>query len=442
MLSSQFAPSLPRLNECVSCGRPLPLRIAAAGEAGREWECVGCGAVYFAVIAEQSALDARRNVRLLEPPAASGRAGPRTFAALIPAASAPRPVKSPPVRPALLCAEESPFTRDLDAHVETGGGLELPSRGLPLVRQVARHGAAPFSRRLALEFAAQTDRCADRLSGFFDCLRAGRGSDLGVAEGICRDVLAQAIVDIDLFVSLGINPAADGYPNRHSLSSAMLALAVGVTLGYDRPALTSLALGCLLHDLGMLGIDPAVYWHDRIASLEEHLAIARHPVAVFDLLQNHWDRIPAAARMVAYQIHERCDGSGYPRGRAAGQIAELSRVAAVADAFVAMVSPRPYRPPMLPYCAMETILKLSQRGLFGHRYVRALLETVSLFPLGSFVVLSDHRLGRVIRSNGPAYDRPVIEVVGAPPSQGQPPIVDLSQATGLKVVRAIAGPVE
>jgi hypothetical protein len=90
---------------------------------------------------------------------------------------------------------------------------------------------------------------------------------------------------------------------------------------------------------------------------------------------------------------------------------------------------------------MEMILKLSQRGLFDQRYVRALLETVSLFPLGSFVVLSDHRLGRVIRSNGPAYDRPVIEVMGASQT-GQPPIVDLSQAGELKVVRVIAGPAD
>jgi HD-GYP domain-containing protein (c-di-GMP phosphodiesterase class II) len=222
----------------------------------------------------------------------------------------------------------------------------------------------------------------------------------------------------------------------------MLAMAMGINLGYDQRTLASLGIGCVLHDLGMLGIDPAVFWHDRVISLEEHLAIARHPVAVFDLLQPHWNRVPAAARMVAYQIHERCDGSGYPRGRAGGQITELAQVAAVADVFVAMVSPRPHRPSMVPYCAMETMLKLSRRGLFGQRFVRALLETVSLFPLGSFVALSDDRVGRVIRSNGPAYDRPVIEVTGTSPQQGELPIVDLSQTTGLKVVHVLAGPPE
>jgi HD-GYP domain-containing protein (c-di-GMP phosphodiesterase class II) len=361
---------------------------------------------------------------------------------MIRAASAPRLSEAPPVKPAVVSTAESRFTRGLDAHVEAGRGLDLPSYGPPFARQVVKHGAAPVSPRLALQFAGQTDRCADQLSAFFDGLQVGKGSDLGTAHQVCREALVQAVTDFDLFVSLGINPAADGYPNRHSLSSAMLALAMGINLGYDQRTLASLGIGCLLHDLGMLGIDPGVYWHDRVASLEEHLAIARHPVAVFDLLQHHWDRIPAAARMVAYQIHERCDGSGYPRGRAGGQIAELSRVAAVADAFVALVSPRPYRPSMIPYYAMETMLKLSRRGLFGRRFVRALLETVSLFPLGSFVALSDDRVGRVIRSNGPAYDRPVIEVAGPSPHHGELPIVDLSQVTGLKVVRAIAGPAE
>jgi HD-GYP domain-containing protein (c-di-GMP phosphodiesterase class II) len=361
---------------------------------------------------------------------------------MVRAASAPRLSQAPPVKPAVVSTAESRFTRGLDAHVEAGQGLELPSHGPAFSRQVGKPRAAPVSPRLALQFAGQMDRCADQLSVLFDRLQVGKGSDLRAAEQVCREGLMQAAVDFDLFVSLGINPAADGYPNRHSLSSAMLAVALGIKLGYDQGTLASLGIGCLLHDLEMLGIDPGVYWHNRRASMEEHLAIAKHPVAVFDLLQHHWDRIPAAARMVAYQIHERCNGSGYPRGRAGGQIAELSRVAAVADAFVALVSARPYQPSMIPYCAMETMLKLSRRGLFDQRFVRALLETVSLFPLGSFVALSDDRVGRVIRSNGRAYDRPVIEVVGASPHNGEVPIVDLSQATGLKVVRALAGPPE
>jgi hypothetical protein len=130
----------------------------------------------------------------------------------------------------------------------------------------------------------------------------------------------------------------------------------------------------------------------------------------------------------------------YPRGRTGRQITELSRVAAVADAFVALVSPRPYRPGVIPYHAMETMLELSRRGFFDHRFVRALPETVSRFPLGSFVALSDDRVGRVVRSNGPAYERPVVEVLGASPHDGEPPIIDLSRADGVKVVRALAGP--
>jgi hypothetical protein len=404
-------------------------------------------------MAEESALCVRRNVRRLELPGAPGqarqeglfaerRAGLRDFTAMMQAASAPRLSAAPPVKPAVVSTAESRFTRGMDAYVAAGRGLERPSHGPPFARQVAKHGAAPISPRLVQQFAGQADRCSDQLSALFDRLQAGGATDLGTTEQVCREGLAQAVADIDVFVSLGINPAADGYPNRHSLSSAMLALAMGITLGYDERTLASLGIGCLLHDLGMLGIDPVVYWHDRVASLEEQLAIARHPVAVFDLLEHHWDRIPAAARMVAYQIHERCDGSGYPRGRAGGQITELSRVAAVADAFVALVSPRPYRPSVIPYYAMETMLKLARRGLFDHRFVRALLETVSLFPLGSFVALSDDRVGRVVRSNGPAYDRPVIEVVGRSPHDSELPIIDLSQATGVKVVLALAGPPE
>jgi HD-GYP domain-containing protein (c-di-GMP phosphodiesterase class II) len=142
--------------------------------------------------------------------------------------------------------------------------------------------------------------------------------------------------------------------------------------------------------------------------------------------------------MVAYQIHERCDGSGYPRGRAAPQIHPLAKIAGVADTFTALVSRRPYRPGMLPYHAMVKMLQDVGLGLYDAQIVRALLNTVSLFPIGSYVALSDGRLGKVIRSNGGTYDRPVLETWERNDLGADPKLVDLREHPDLKVVRALA----
>jgi hypothetical protein len=87
---------------------------------------------------------------------------------------------------------------------------------------------------------------------------------------------------------------------------------------------------------------------------------------------------------------------------------------------------------------MEAILRDAKDGLLDAAVVRALLKTVSLFPLGSFVALSDRREGRVLRARGAAYHKPVVEVWGA---GGEPTdVIDLSEHANLDVVRALAKP--
>ena len=210
----------------------------------------------------------------------------------------------------------------------------------------------------------------------------------------------QAAEDLDLFVCLGINPPSDDYPTRHSLHVAMLAMAIGAIAGWDEATLIELGIGCLIHDVGMervRGVNPR---DSRVFSRSEFEEIAKHPVYTLELIRQQPDRIPPASRIVAYQMHERCDGSGYPRGRTGCQIHELAKIAAVADVYVALVSPRPHRPGTIPYHAMERILHDVKAGLLDPNVVSALLRTVSLFPIGSFVGLSDGRIGKVIRTNG------------------------------------------
>ena len=138
-------------------------------------------------------------------------------------------------------------------------------------------------------------------------------------------------------------------------------------------------------------------------------------------------------------MHERMNGSGYPRQRRGEQIHPLARIAAVADVYVALVSPRAYRPAMLPYSAMEHLVRGSRSGLFDRAVVRAFLETVSMFPIGSYVELSDGRTGRVVRANPDKYTAPVVQVETDNESD-VPDIIDLSQEQDLSIVRPLPNP--
>lgn len=177
---------------------------------------------------------------------------------------------------------------------------------------------------------------------------------------------------------MGMTLSSTGYPSQHALRVGMLAMSVGVTLGWDERTLLDLGIGCLIHDVGMLGLEGAMYRSKRVLTPSDLAEIAKHPVLTFETLRCNLDRVPPAARMVAYQMHGRSNGSGYPRGYTADQIHELAKVAAVADVFIALVSPRPHRPGMVPYHAVRKILDDTNRGIYDPASVRGLLNTVSL----------------------------------------------------------------
>jgi len=319
--------------------------------------------------------------------------------------------------------------------VPAGGTWGVKSNSF--VHKVRKHGATPYDTTLVGQFRGKFQSTLSQTLNFFQQLNAGDRVHDEAVVAVAEQSVKQIAEDLELFVSLGIRPNTGEYPGQHSLQCSMLALSVGTTLGLTKDELLDLGTGCLLHDLGMLRIDSNIYNAPTVLDPIEFLEITKHPGHTFELIRP-LEKLSTGARMVAYQMHERCDGSGYPRKRRRGQIHYLAKIAAVADVFVAMISPRPYRPPYVPYHAIEEIIRATRSHQFDPDVVRALLRTVSLFPIGSYVELSDHRVGKVIRANGEQFTRPVVEVWDPLEPSGGPEIVDLANQPELSILRPLS----
>ena len=301
------------------------------------------------------------------------------------------------------------------------------------VRQLTQHPASRYEGRLAERCQATYQNSISEIEQTFDRLRSGTAQRADDIKDISNELLVRLTEDLDLFVSLGLSPACDQYPYKHSLQTMMVALSLGTVMGLPYPQLGELGMGCLMHDVGMFHIEKKLLSRPGRLGPLDFVVIQRHPIVSFELLMEV-PNVPYAALMVAYQMHERCNGSGYPRRRCTAQIHPLAKIAAVADVFVAMISPRPHRAAMLPYHAMEQILRGTRQGLFDQDVVRALLRTVSLFPISSYVELSDGRFAKVLRANHSDYMRPVVEICGA---AGPASIIDLSTDPALRVTGPI-----
>jgi HD-GYP domain-containing protein (c-di-GMP phosphodiesterase class II) len=127
----------------------------------------------------------------------------------------------------------------------------------------------------------------------------------------------------------------------HGARVAVLAEPVAVRLGWDRRRIRGLRVAAPIHDVGKVEVPLRLLRKPGPLTLDELAEVRRHPCAGARLvlpLRRFWEALP----YVLFH-HEHWDGGGYPAGLRRRAIPLEARILAVADAFDAMISPRPYR---------------------------------------------------------------------------------------------------
>jgi len=168
--------------------------------------------------------------------------------------------------------------------------------------------------------------------------------------------------------------ARDEYTRGHSARVTAIADAIARRLGWDDERLDLLQLGGPLHDVGKLAIPDDVLRKPGRLDDDELAQIREHPRLGARILL----RLAAFRGALPYVLyhHERWDGTGYPTGRAGEQIPLEARVLAVADAFDAMTSDRPYRPALSREEALAEVERCSGTQ-FDPEIVRIFLDLFS-----------------------------------------------------------------
>jgi putative nucleotidyltransferase with HDIG domain len=146
------------------------------------------------------------------------------------------------------------------------------------------------------------------------------------------------------------------------------------SMGLDRETASFIELCSLLHDIGMAGTPESILLKPGELTAEERDVMREHAAAGARIL----NQVPSLARCsaVVRAHHERWDGTGYPDGLAGDAIPFEARVIAVADAFHAMISDRPYRAAIPPRRALD-ILQAGRGTQWDPLIVDAILSLFS-----------------------------------------------------------------
>ncbi len=151
--------------------------------------------------------------------------------------------------------------------------------------------------------------------------------------------------------------ARDPYTHGHSSRVANLALEIAKSLDMDKEEMEDLEVTCLFHDIGKIKISDAILQKKRKLTASEYQEMKRHVEYGVDILA----KAPSLYKYISAvrHHHERYDGRGYPDGLEKEQIPLFSAIIAIADAYDAMTSSRPYRKALQYNTSIKRITEFS-----------------------------------------------------------------------------------
>ncbi|MCX7917024.1 MAG: response regulator [bacterium] len=168
--------------------------------------------------------------------------------------------------------------------------------------------------------------------------------------------------------------AKDKYTKGHSEEVAKYSVLIGNNLGLTTEEIEILRDSSFLHDLGKLGIKDDILLKPTKLNKNEFDIIKQHPIITVEILSPL--NLPKEIKEACLYHHEKIDGSGYPFGLKGKDIPLYAKIIAVADAFSAMTSDRPYRKRLILNEAFEELKK--NAGLqFDEQIVEVFLNSIN-----------------------------------------------------------------
>jgi hypothetical protein len=223
------------------------------------------------------------------------------------------------------------------------------------------------------------------------------------------------------------------------VDTALLAETIAHFMKLPEDYIDDLVLGTLLHDCGMQKIPDTIINKKGALSDTEMQTVAAHTIYGYKAALSDFMYTERVA-MLVLEHHERWDGKGYPNGLDKESIEIGARIIAVVDAFVAMTSPRPYRNALLGYNAMKTLLADKGRR-FDYEVIKAMIQTIGVYPIGSIVLMNDTSIVRVVGIAPEAPLRPLVRVLidetghQYPNNTGK--LIDLREYANIFIVKAV-----
>ena len=282
-------------------------------------------------------------------------------------------------------------------------------------------------------------RAEQELTSFASAIQRQDALEMAELSAVAKEI-ADSIGRNDQLVVEALSGPAGSVLITNLVNVSILATKVGSGLGYYGQELQRLTLAGLMHDIGLFAVPQSVVTKSGRLTHEERTLIEQHPELGYQLVRtlgSEWEWLAEVVR----QAHERWNGRGYPNRLKGRDIHEMAQIIGAVDIFDALVTPRPYRRRFFPHEAVRELLVV-ERSAFPREIMKALVEQLSAYPLGTLVRLTTGEVGSVVGTNVQFPLRPIV-AVEADSVQGnghEKREIDLSLSPLVSIIETLESP--
>ncbi len=261
---------------------------------------------------------------------------------------------------------------------------------------------------------------------------------------IDQEDLSETVKELCVFIKenkrfiLRVNPAEcateKNFLVTHSMRTTVIAIAIALQLHMPLSKMVDLGVTSILHEIGMLRLPPQIYMTDKKLTPGERSQILKHPVLGYTIVKDL--NFPLNIQLGVLEHHEKENGTGYPQKKSGDKISNNAKIISVACSYEAISSARSYKTGRSTFEAIVELLQNRERS-YDDSIIRALLYTVSLFPIGSYVYLSNRKIAQVIDTNPDNPKTPIIQYLTEKEADGSPK-VSPTGSNGINIVRILS----
>jgi HD-GYP domain-containing protein (c-di-GMP phosphodiesterase class II) len=243
----------------------------------------------------------------------------------------------------------------------------------------------------------------------FDRLSDDRVLDIRAVGDLVRLLMFRVVASNAALAQILTVKQYENLTYIHSVNVAVLSLLIGRQIGLDEQTLPALVEAAVLHDVGKTRIPLDLVKKPGALDKRERRMIEAHPVLGAELLMQV-DGLRPVTPLVALEHHRTVVGGGYPDLGDGVVPHMMSQIVSVADIYEAVTGARSYQAPTPPDRACLLLARLAGSKL-NPSLVKAFVNAISFFPIGSLVRTDRGELAIVVRTNPHDPLHPVVQIV-------------------------------